>query len=67
MDKQQHIKIEGTEVVYVTNEVMKAICDTETPQGIAAVCEKQSVSLDEVKAEKLLLLIEFKIRAIWVH
>ena len=56
IDKQQPIKIEGTEVVYVTNEVMKAICDTETPQGIAAVCEKPAVSLDKVKAKQLLLL-----------
>lgn len=56
MDKQPSIIIEGTEVIYVTNEVMKTICDTETPQGIAAVCEKPSMSLDLAKAKKLLLL-----------
>lgn len=54
--QEQPMKMEDTEVVYVTNEVMKAICDTETPQGIAAVCEKPSPSLDMTKAQKLLLL-----------
>ena len=36
-----HLNLDGTEVVYVNEDVMKAICDTETPQGIAAVCEKR--------------------------
>lgn len=56
IDKQPPIIIEETEVIYVTNEVMKAICDTETPQGIAAVCEKPSIPLDIEKVQKLLLL-----------
>ena len=42
MEMPAHFKIEGTEVVYVRDDVMKAICDTETPQGIAAVCEQQT-------------------------
>ena len=29
-----HFNLDGTEVVYVNEDVMKAICDTETPQGI---------------------------------
>jgi TrmH family RNA methyltransferase len=32
------------------------ICDTETPQGIAAVCEQKTVSIDDIKLEKILLL-----------
>ena len=51
-----HFKIEGTEVVYVKDDVMKAICDTETPQGIAAVCEQQTAGMNDMKLEKLLLL-----------
>ncbi len=56
MEMPTHFRIEGTEVVYVNDEVMKAICDTETPQGVAAVCEKQTVRMENVKLEKLLLL-----------
>ncbi|WP_110927169.1 TrmH family RNA methyltransferase [Bacillus massiliglaciei] len=51
-----HFKIEGTEVIYVKNDVMKAICDTETPQGIAAVCEQRIFSMAQVKPERILLL-----------
>ncbi|MDQ0161119.1 TrmH family RNA methyltransferase [Aeribacillus alveayuensis] len=29
-------------IVTVTNEIMKGICDTETPQGIASVCKQQN-------------------------
>ena len=56
MEMPAHFKIEGTEVVYVKDDVMKAICDTETPQGIAAVCEQQTVGMKDIKLEKLLLL-----------
>ncbi|MCQ6273457.1 RNA methyltransferase [Bacillus sp. V3B] len=56
MEKHPHMHLEGTEVVYVKEDVMKAICDTETPQGIAAVCEQKTVSMDDIKLEKLLLL-----------
>lgn len=56
MEMPANFKIEGTEVVYVKDEVMKAICDTETPQGIAAVCEQPTVGMNDIKLEKLLLL-----------
>ncbi len=56
MEMPAHFKIEGTEVVYVKDDVMKAICDTETPQGIAAVCEQQTAGMNDMKLEKLLLL-----------
>jgi RNA methyltransferase, TrmH family len=56
MERQTHMNLEGIEVVYVKHDVMKVICDTETPQGIAAVCEQKTVSIDDIKLEKLLLL-----------
>ena len=51
-----HLNLDGTEVVYVNEDVMKAICDTETPQGVVAVCEKRMDRMENVKMEKLLLL-----------
>jgi TrmH family RNA methyltransferase len=56
MERQTHMNLEGIEVVYVKDDVMKVICDTETPQGIAAVCEQKTVSIDDIKLEKILLL-----------
>jgi RNA methyltransferase, TrmH family len=56
MEMPTRFSMDETEVVYVTNDVMKAICDTETPQGIAAVCEQKPISLDHVKLDRLLLL-----------
>ena len=56
MEMPVHLNLDGTEVVYVNEDVMKAICDTETPQGIAAVCEKRIDRMENVKMEKLLLL-----------
>ena len=56
MDRQPTISIEDTEVVYVTNEVMRAITDTETPQGIAAVCEQKKYQMEQINFQKLLLL-----------
>lgn len=48
--------IEDTEIIYVAKEVMKVICDTETPQGIAAVCEQKTQNLSEIIPQKLLLV-----------
>jgi TrmH family RNA methyltransferase len=56
MERQTHMNLEGIEVVYVKDDVMKVICDTETPQGIAAVCEQKTVGIDDIKLEKILLL-----------
>lgn len=55
-ERQIHMNLDGIEVVYVKEDVMNAICDTETPQGIAAVCEQKTISMDDIKLEKLLLL-----------
>ncbi|CAH0129326.1 Putative TrmH family tRNA/rRNA methyltransferase [Peribacillus sp. Bi96] len=49
-------KLEGAEVIYVKNDIMKAICDTEAPQGIAAVCEQKSMSMTSINPDKLLLI-----------
>ena len=56
MEMPAHFKIEGTEVVYVKDDVMKAICDTETPQGIAAVCEQQTVGMKDIKFGKTVIV-----------
>lgn len=48
-------KIDNIEMTTVTKEVMVAICDTQTPQGIAAVCKKLTWE-DNRQYEKLLLL-----------
>src|SRR6476620_7854685 len=48
--------LDGTEVFYVNEDVMKAICDTETPQGVVAVCEKRMYRMENIKMERLLLL-----------
>jgi RNA methyltransferase, TrmH family len=51
-----HLNLEGMDVIYVKDDVMKVICDTETPQGIAAVCEQKTASMNGKRLEKLLLL-----------
>jgi len=56
MEMPVHLNLDGTEVVYVKDDVMRAICDTETPQGIAAVCEQKTASMNGMRLEKLLLL-----------
>ncbi|WP_338470456.1 RNA methyltransferase [Niallia sp. XMNu-256] len=43
-------------VVVVTNEVMIALSDTETPQGIMAVCQKPKVDLSSMEGKKFLLI-----------
>ncbi|WP_419881879.1 TrmH family RNA methyltransferase [Peribacillus sp. B-H-3] len=49
-------KLEGTDVTYVSEDVMKAISDMETPQGIIAVCEQKPWNLEEMNPEKILLI-----------
>ncbi|KMY51180.1 TrmH family RNA methyltransferase [Peribacillus loiseleuriae] len=49
-------KLEGTEVTYVTNEVMNAISDTETPQGIAAICDQKKIRFEDLSSKKVLLI-----------
>lgn len=40
------------ELVQVSNDVLRAMCDTSTPQGVVAVCQKVDVSLADVIAAK---------------
>lgn len=48
--------ISGIPIAIVTEDVMKAISDTETPQGIAAVCEQFSYGdMDWAQANVLLI------------
>lgn len=49
-------KLEGTEVTYVTSEVMHAISDTETPQGIAAICDQKKIRFEDLSPKKVLLI-----------
>ncbi|RFU65947.1 TrmH family RNA methyltransferase [Peribacillus glennii] len=56
IDVPVHLKLDGIEVIYATNEVLKAISDTETPQGIAAVCKRKQTQLDDLNPQKLLLI-----------
>ena len=42
----------GIAVVVVSAPQMKKLCDTETPQGVLAVCKQVDVSLDAVLAKK---------------
>jgi RNA methyltransferase, TrmH family len=43
---------------YVSKQVMKAISETETPQGIAAICKKDNVEHIELTSESKLLIID---------
>ncbi|MGE8078529.1 TrmH family RNA methyltransferase [Peribacillus loiseleuriae] len=49
-------KLEGTEVTYVTSEVLHAISDTETPQGIAAICDQKNIRFEDLSPKKMLLI-----------
>jgi RNA methyltransferase, TrmH family len=48
--------IEAAEWYYVPRKVMEEISDTETPQGIAAVCEMKDNSAADVQRGKYLLI-----------
>lgn len=43
-------------VTLVTEEVIKTLSDTETPQGVIAICRQAEASLDETKAKTFLLI-----------
>ncbi|WP_428909331.1 TrmH family RNA methyltransferase [Niallia sp. Krafla_26] len=47
---------DGIPVTVVTNEVMKALSDTETPQGIMAICQIPKVDLTAIAGKKFLLI-----------
>lgn len=42
----------GISVEVVSTVVMKKLCDTETPQGVLAVCRQVDISLESVLAKK---------------
>ncbi|MFM2384891.1 MAG: hypothetical protein RL166_765 [Actinomycetota bacterium] len=42
----------GVSVELATAQVLKAMCDTETPQGVVAVCKQLDVSLESVLAKR---------------
>lgn len=44
-------------LVCVSDKVLKKIADTETPQGIIAVCERRSKRLDDFLASSKMLLV----------
>nr|WP_248278423.1 RNA methyltransferase [Bacillus sp. DNRA2] len=43
-------------VTQVTEEVIKTLSDTETPQGVIAVCRQERTSLDDATAKTFLLI-----------
>jgi TrmH family RNA methyltransferase len=47
----------GLHVHEVSDEVLAAMCDTQAPQGIAAVCRVATSSLDEILAARPRLLV----------
>ena len=42
----------GVTLELATSRVLEAMCDTETPQGVVAVCKQLDVSLDSVMAAR---------------
>ena len=42
----------GVSAELATAQVLKAMCDTETPQGVVAVCKQLDVSLESVLAKR---------------
>jgi RNA methyltransferase, TrmH family len=48
--------LDGLDICYVTEEVMKEIGETETPQGIAAVCQQPIFKDDEIQEGSYLLI-----------
>lgn len=45
------------ELICVSENVMKKIADTETPQGVIAVCEQQKNTLEKLLADGKMLLV----------
>ncbi|PLT32329.1 RNA methyltransferase [Bacillus sp. V5-8f] len=49
-------KLDGIEVIHAANDVLNAISDTETPQGIVAICGQKQVDINESNPARLLLI-----------
>ena len=43
-------------VTMVTDDVMRVLADTETPQGIMAICQQQNINVSNINGKKLLLI-----------
>ncbi|KAB2338781.1 RNA methyltransferase [Cytobacillus depressus] len=43
-------------VTMVTKEIIQSLSDTETPQGIIAICRQQEINLDQLNGNKYLLI-----------
>jgi len=56
VDIPSHWNVDTIEIIVVTSAVIKAIADTETPQGIAAVCYQNQSSSVIQTARRLVLL-----------
>jgi TrmH family RNA methyltransferase len=50
-----HWNLDEVEVCIVAEEVLNEIGDTETPQGVAAICRKPSIDLDRTTKSVLLI------------
>lgn len=48
--------LESTEIYQVTDEIFSSITDTETPQGVVAVCKQPNFQMDINKMTHLLLI-----------
>jgi RNA methyltransferase, TrmH family len=48
--------VDNVSIIVVSSEIMKAISDTETPQGIAAVCYQQQAEELPTNVNKVLLI-----------
>ena len=48
---------QNVKLVCVTEQVMKKIADTETPQGVIAVCKMQQVSLEGLLGSGKMLMV----------
>lgn len=60
-DRLEDVPI-GMDPLVVTEQVMRAISDTETPQGIAAVVRIEDVPLSDIKGEDGLILVLAEVR-----
>ncbi|MDZ5470738.1 RNA methyltransferase (plasmid) [Bacillus sp. 31A1R] len=52
----QKINFGDTPVTTVTEEIIKTLSDTESPQGVFAVCEQEKINLNEITGKTFLLL-----------
>ncbi|MBM7692840.1 TrmH family RNA methyltransferase [Peribacillus deserti] len=49
-------ELNDVDIVYVSQDVMKSISDTEAPQGVAAVCEQPTYQIERLSGQQFLLI-----------